>query len=291
MDPEQVHPDEPMSKHTTFRTGGNAEMFLQIGSIEQLQQLLRYLQLVERPYYIVGNGSNLLVSDKGYDGTILQFGSSFSNIRVEGNCLIAQSGAMLGQVANMAAKLGLTGMEFASGIPGTIGGAVRMNAGAYDGEMSQIVKEVSVLDREGKELILDADTMEFGYRKSAIQKTGHIVTEVRVELQPGNEKEILDKMKDLNERRRDKQPLEYPSAGSSFKRPEGYFAGKLIQDAGLAGFRLGGAAVSSKHCGFIINEDHATSSDIRNLMQLVTERVYEQFNVRLEPEIIFLGEF
>ena len=142
-----------------------------------------------------------------------------------------------------------------------------------------------------RSLILDADTMEFGYRKSAIQKTGHIVTEVRVELQPGNEKEILDKMKDLNERRRDKQPLEYPSAGSSFKRPEGYFAGKLIQDAGLAGFRLGGAAVSSKHCGFIINEDHATSSDIRNLMQLVTERVYEQFNVRLEPEIIFLGEF
>ena len=287
----QVLKNEPMSKHTTFKTGGNASVFVKIETKEQLVKLLRYLQIVERDYFILGNGSNLLVSDKGYDGVIIQIGSLMSDAYVKGDRIYAKAGASLAMVARLAAGAGLTGMEFASGIPGTIGEAFRMNAGAYDSDMSQVVESVSVIDLQGEEMTLDNATMEFGYRRSAIVKTNHIVTEVVLKLTPDDEKEILAKMDDLNQRRRDKQPLEFPSAGSTFKRTEGHFAGKLIMDAGLKGYQIGGAAVSEKHCGFIINKGNATSTDVYRLIQYVKERVKEAYNVSLEPEVILLGEF
>lgn len=288
---EYVMRDEPMSRHTTFRVGGTADFFVEIGSPEELLDIINYLTETERSYFILGNGSNLLVGDKGYEGVILHLGERFNGITVEGNTITAQAGALLSTVAKTAAKNGLSGMEFAAGIPGTIGGAVVMNAGAYEGEMKQIITKVTVMTREGEILELDNETMEFGYRTSIIKNRPFVVLSAVITLEKGDMASIQDKMDDFNKRRRSKQPLEYPSAGSTFKRPEGYFAGKLIMDAGLRGYRIGGAQVSEKHCGFIINVGNATAADISELMDEVVEKVEEQFSVTLEPEIIRIGNF
>ena len=288
---ECIKRNEPMGLHTTFRVGGNADFFLEISSPKELADIIKYLKQTEHSYFILGNGSNLLVGDKGYNGVILHLGERFSGITVENETITVQAGALLSTVAKTAAKHGLAGMEFASGIPGTIGGAVVMNAGAYDGEMKQIITMVTVMTDQGEILELDNETMEFGYRTSIIKNRPFIVLSARLDLKKGNIEEIQEKMDDFGNRRRSKQPLEYPSAGSTFKRPEGYFAGKLIMDAGFRGYRIGGAQVSEKHCGFIINVGNATAADISELMDEVIEKVSDKFDVTLEPEIIRIGNF
>lgn len=288
---EDVLKNEPLKKHTTFRVGGEAACLVRISSPKQLKTIIPYLKCVEIPYFIIGNGSNLLVGDRGYDGVILQISDQFSAIEVQGTTLKVQAGALLSQVSKCALEHGLAGMEFASGIPGTIGGGVVMNAGAYGGEMKQIVRTVTVLNSQGEVMELDKDTMEFGYRFSIIKNRAFIVLEVLLELEKGNREEIRMKMDELARRRREKQPLEFPSAGSTFKRPEGYFAGKLIMDAGLRGYSIGGAKVSEKHCGFIVNTGKASASDIAEVIQEVKDRVKEKFGVTLETEVIYLGDF
>lgn len=288
---ENILYKEPLKKHTTFRVGGEADCLIQIDDINRLPKLLGYITQVGIPFFVMGNGSNLLVGDKGYRGIVLQICDKLSEIKAEGCRLRVQAGAFLSKVAKAACELGLTGLEFAAGIPGTVGGGVVMNAGAYDGEMRQVVEEVTVLGKEGNSLTLDNGTMEFGYRTSAIKRQPFIVTECVFSLKQGDKEAIAAKMADFQNRRKEKQPLEYPSAGSTFKRPEGYFAGKLIMDAGLSGYCIGGAQVSPKHCGFIINTGEATAADIRQLIAYVQEEVYRQFGVRLEPEVLFMGEF
>ena len=284
----QILRREPMSRHTTFRTGGPAELFLEIKTAEQLQKLLTFFRESGTKYFVVGNGSNLLVSDAGYDGVIIHIAEGFSKIDVAGEKMTVQAGALLGRAASAALEHSLTGLEFASGIPGCVGGAVVMNAGAYEGEMSQVVDRVRGITFEGKEVEFSNRELNFGYRKSLLKQEKIVATEVEFQLAGGIRKEISSKMADLAERRRVRQPLEYPSAGSTFKRPEGYFAGKLIMDAGLRGASVGGAQVSEKHCGFIINKGGATAADIRRLMEEVQNRVRVQFGVELEPEVIYL---
>ena len=289
VDPQDILKNEPMSRHTTFCVGGEA--FLRIRNKEQLENLIPYFKLAELPYFVIGNGSNLLVGDKGYHGIILYLGDGMDQIRVDGNRLTVQAGCLMSRIAREACEHALTGFEFASGIPGSIGGGVVMNAGAYDGELGQIVTKVWVMNEEGEILVLNNQDMEFGYRTSVIKKRPFIVVQAELELQPGNKEEIAAKMAELNRRRRDKQPLQYPSAGSTFKRPQGYFAGKLIMDAGLRGYSIGGACVSEKHCGFIINKNHASAADVAEVICEVQERVKEKFGVTLETEVILLGDF
>lgn len=289
--PESIHIQESMAAHTTFRVGGPADCLVEIENTEQLLKVRKYLSLVEIPYIVLGNGSNVLVSDEGYRGIVLQIGNRMSEILVDGSSIRVQAGALLSQVAHTALENGLTGMEFASGIPGTVGGGVVMNAGAYGGEMSQIVKSVTVVNTEGELMVLDNESMEFGYRYSTIRNQSFVVTEVVFELQSGDKKTIKSRMEELAVKRREKQPLEYPSAGSTFKRPEGYFAGELIMNAGLRGFRIGGAKVSDKHCGFVVNAGGALAADVMDVIREVQERVKEKFHVELEPEVIFLGKF
>ncbi|MBD5543236.1 MAG: UDP-N-acetylmuramate dehydrogenase [Lachnospiraceae bacterium] len=288
---ENVLRKEPMSRHTTFRVGGEAEYFAKIQEKSQLTAVMDYLRKTEQPYFILGNGSNILVSDKGYEGVILDLSAGLKNIEIKDKRVTAEAGALLSTVAAKAYEAGLTGFEFAAGIPGTIGGAVVMNAGAYDGEMKHVVESVTVMDEQGEIMILDNETMEFGYRNSIIKNRPFIVTEAVLLLKEGEKEQIKNRMEELNQKRREKQPLNYPSAGSTFKRPEGYFAGKLIMDAGLRGFRIGGARVSEKHCGFVINEGNATATDVADVIDEVTERVKDKFGVTLETEIIKLGEF
>lgn len=283
--------NEPMCRHTTFRIGGEAECFVRISSETQLEKLIPYFNQVEAPYFILGNGSNLLVSDDGYHGVILQLGNCFNKIEVQENIMKVQAGALLSQVSKCALENGLTGLEFASGIPGTVGGGVVMNAGAYGGEMKQVVQSVTALDNKGEIFRLDNDTMEFGYRTSIIKNRHFTVLQVTLQLASGNKEEIQQKMEELAAKRRAKQPLEFPCAGSTFKRPEGYFAGKLIMDAGLRGYFVGGAKVSEKHCGFVINTGKATATDVADVIKEVQERVKDKFNVSLEREIIYLGRF
>jgi UDP-N-acetylmuramate dehydrogenase len=258
---------------------------------EELTKLILHLNQIEEEYFILGNGSNLLVGDKGYRGVVLKLGGSMEEVSVEGNVVRAGAGALLSKVAAEAKNHGLSGMEFAAGIPGSIGGGVVMNAGAYGGEMKQVVVSVRTLDTEGQILLLDNETMEFGYRTSAIKNRSVIVLEVTLRLTEGNPEEIGARMEELALLRRSKQPLEYPSAGSTFKRPEGYYAGKLIMEAGMRGYRIGGAQVSDKHCGFVVNTGRATAADVREVIEEVQQRVKERFHVSLEPEIIFLGDF
>lgn len=288
---EDVLCKEPMCRHTTFRVGGEAQCFIRISNKEQLMHIIPYLRQVEMPFFILGNGSNLLVGDKGYPGVVLQIGDKMNRVSVQGDKISAQAGALLSQVARAAMEHGLTGFEFASGIPGTIGGGVVMNAGAYDGEMKQVAEQVTVLDKHGEIMELSGEDMEFGYRTSVIKNRPFIVLEVRLKLQQGEREKIALKMKELTAKRKEKQPLEYASAGSTFKRPEGYFAGKLIMDAGLRGYSIGGAQVSEKHCGFVVNTGKATAADVAEVIQEVQERVKEKFDVMLEPEVIFLGDF
>ncbi len=288
---EQILTNEPMSRHTTFRIGGPADYFIMPGTAEELAQVIRLCREADMPFYIMGNGSNLLVGDKGYRGAVIQIFKRMNEVRVQDDCIYAQAGALLSKIAAEALKAGLGGFEFASGIPGTLGGALMMNAGAYGGEMKQVLKSAEVLDMEGNVFSLPVEEMELGYRTSIFSKRGYIVLGAEIVLQPGNPQEIRDKMEDLKERRVTKQPLEYGSAGSTFKRPEGYFAGKLIQEAGLRGFRVGDAQVSEKHCGFVINRGNATAAEVVRLMNEVTDRVEKNSGVRLEPEVKRIGEF
>lgn len=291
MPEERVKKEEPMRLHTTFRVGGPADLFVSPNSVEEVRKVTALCREEGVPYYIMGNGSNLLVSDQGYRGVIIQFYKEMNDISVEGTLLRAQAGALLSAVANRALSESLTGFEFAAGIPGTLGGACVMNAGAYGGEMKDVLKAVTVLTQEGEVLTLSNEELELGYRTSVIARKRYIVLEAEIALSEGKKEEIQAVMDDLKERRITKQPLEYPSAGSTFKRPEGYFAGKLIQDAGLCGFQVGGAQVSEKHCGFVINKDHATAAEIAELIRQVSEKVEAQFGVKLEPEVKRLGEF
>ncbi len=288
---ENVRQQEPMAAHTTFRVGGPADVFVTVSEEEQLRKILKYLDLTGWSYFLLGCGSNLLVSDRGYRGVVIRLDGAFGGVRVDGRRITAGSSALLSQVARAACENSLCGLEFASGIPGSVGGGVRMNAGAYGGEMAQVVRTVRVMYKDGSIMELDNNTMEFGYRSSVLKDRPYVVLDVTMELEEGKKEEILERMKELAARRREKQPLEYASAGSTFKRPEGYFAGKLIMDAGMRGARIGGARVSDKHCGFIINDGTATAADIAELIEEVTETVKEKFGVRLEPEVIFLGDF
>lgn len=282
--------EEPMKKHTTFRVGGPADVLVQPDETA-LAAVLGLCRQYHVPYSFIGNGSNLLVGDKGIRGVVIEMTEPMGNIEVHGTRITAQAGAMLSKIANTAASNGLGGMEFAAGIPGSVGGAVVMNAGAYGGEMKDIIERVYVLDENGAQLELDRDALDLGYRHSCIPEKKYIVTKVVLELVPRNEAEIRSEMKELNEKRAEKQPLQYPSAGSTFKRPEGYFAGKLIMDAGLRGYQVGGAQVSEKHCGFVINKGDATAADICQLMRDVSDKVQAQFGVVLEPEVKMIGEF
>ena len=288
---EKVLQDEPMKKHTTFRIGGPADYFVVPATSEEVRAVVDVCKQMKVPYYILGNGSNLLVSDAGYRGVIIQLYREMSSIVVEGEVIRAQAGASLAKIANAALEAGLTGFEFAAGIPGTIGGACVMNAGAYGGEMKDVLVEVTVLTQEGEILTLANSELELGYRTSIIAKKDYVVLGAVIRLQQGKAEDIKAIMDDLREKRVSKQPLEYPSAGSTFKRPEGHFAGKLIQEAGLRGFQVGGAQVSEKHCGFVINAGDATANDVAELMKQVSEKVEEQFGVTLEPEVKRLGEF
>lgn len=291
IEKDSILTDELMSRHTTFRVGGPADFFVTPKTKEDVRDVIRVCKEVGMPYYIIGNGSNLLVSDAGYRGVIIQIYKEMNEVKVEGDLVKAQAGALLSGIAAKALGAELTGFEFASGIPGTIGGACVMNAGAYGGEMKDVLESVTVLTGEGKIIELGRNELELGYRTSVIAKKGYIVLGAVLKLERGDGEKIKTYMDELKEKRVTKQPLEYPSAGSTFKRPEGYFAGKLIQDAGLRGFQVGGAQVSEKHCGFVINRDHATSADICNLMNQVSEIVFEKFSVRLEAEVKKIGEF
>ena len=282
---ENISLAEDMKKHTTFKAGGAAKYFAEPETVKQLAALLVYLNENHINYYIIGNGSNLLVQDKGFDGVIVKIGSKMGGVLVNGEEMICEAGAFVAKAANLACEHSLRGLEFAAGIPGMIGGAVTMNAGAYGGEFKDIIEEVWMLDDNGMEICKTADQMEFGYRSSIIQKKHYVVTKVKLRLKNGEQTQISDIMNGYLKARREKQPLEYPSAGSTFKRPEGHFAGKLIMDAGLAGMQVGGACVSEKHCGFVINKQDATASDIIELMRQVSDIVYEKYNVRLEPEV------
>ena len=288
---DNVRLHEPMKKHTTFRIGGPADYYLCPHSTEELQKILQICRENKLEFFILGNGSNLLVSDKGYRGVVIQLWKNFSDIETEDNTITVKAGALLSKVAAEALEESLTGMEFASGIPGTMGGAVMMNAGAYGGEMKDIIREVTVLTREGELLTLSKEEMNFGYRTSVVKEKGYVVISAVLQLRKGDREEIRKVMDELTERRVTKQPLDMPSAGSTFKRPEGYFAGKLIMDAGLRGFSVGGAQISEKHCGFVVNKGDATAADVLGLIGEVQKRVQEKFGVALEPEVKFLGEF
>lgn len=288
---DKVLADEPMKNHTTFRVGGAADYYTVPESKEEVRDIIRLCRQWDVPFYIIGNGSNLLVSDKGYRGVMIQIYRDMSEITVERHTVRAQAGALLSSIAARALSAGLTGFEFAAGIPGTLGGACVMNAGAYGGEMKDVLRYVTVLTEDGAFLTLHRDELELGYRTSVIARKGYIALEAEIELKEGSKDEIKARMDELKEKRVTRQPLEYPSAGSTFKRPEGYFAGKLIEDAGLRGFRVGGAQVSEKHCGFVINRGSATAADIMALITEVADRVERQTGVRMEPEVKRLGEF
>lgn len=288
---DHVLTDEPMKQHTTFKIGGPADYFLVPETGEEVGEIIKICRKTDTPYFILGNGSNLLVGDGGYRGAVIQVYRNMSAVTVEGTTITAQAGALLSAVAAAAKNASLTGFEFAGGIPGTVGGAAVMNAGAYGGEMKDVLVEVTVMDAEGKIFAISAEKLELGYRTSVIKKAGYIVLEAKIRLKEGDQEAIRERMKELTTQRTTKQPLEYPSAGSTFKRPEGYFAGKLVMDSGLRGYQVGGARISEKHCGFVINAGDATAKDVRTLMDNVRDIVYEKYGVTLEPEVKFLGEF
>lgn len=282
--------NEPLKKHTTFRIGGPAKVMLFPRTIEEIRQGVLLARESQLPYVILGNGSNLLVRDSGFQGVVIQLGRNFSKIECKDNLFIAQAGALMPAAAKRALKEGLTGFEFASGIPGSIGGGVNMNAGAYQGEMKDIVSFVRVLDRDLNLSELKKEAMNFSYRHSKAQEESMIIVEVGFSLMPGNPEEISALMEEYTKRRNFKQPLDKASAGSTFKRPEGYFAGKLIENTGLRGFRYKDAMISEKHCGFVINEGEATCEDVLTLIHMVQKLVYDKFGVRLEREVKILGE-
>lgn len=286
---DTVKINEEMKKHTTFRIGGPASVFVEVEKEEDLVMAVRLCRQEQVPFFILGNGSNLLVSDEGYDGVVLHIGAGMRKISVEGTQITAQAGAMLSQVAHAALEHGLTGMEFAAGIPGSLGGACMMNAGAYGGEMRQILTSVRALSPEGEIVELPVEMLNLGYRHSMMMEKSYIVLSAEIKLETGDKEAIRARMDELKAQRTSKQPLDMPSAGSTFKRPEGAFAGKLIMDAGLRGYRVGDAMVSEKHCGFVVNAGHATAQDVCQLIKDVHEIVKEKFDKELDPEIRFLG--
>lgn len=297
LSPEQILVNEKMSAHTTFRVGGEADIFVEIKTSTELGKVLAALRSegfleLGRDYFLLGNGSNVLVSDSGIRGVVLHLSKEYGNIaldQTDHTVLVCEAGATLAAIAHKAYEYGLTGFEFAAGIPGSLGGAVVMNAGAYDGEMRHVVKSVRLMTPDGMIIQKNAEEMLFSYRHSVLKEEPLIVLDVSIALAPGSKLEIKERMEDLAARRRDKQPLEYPSAGSTFKRPAGYYAAKLIDEAGLRGFSVGGAQVSEKHCGFVINRDNATAADIYTLIREVQKRVGQSSQVSIEPEVIFLG--
>ena len=288
---EQIHENELMSRHTTFRIGGPASCLLEICNKQELSGVLDLLHREALPYFVLGNGSNLLVGDKGYAGIVIKLAGEFARMTVEGSRIRVGGAVTMAAAARKALDLGLTGLEFAAGIPGTIGGGMVMNAGAYGSELSCVTEAVELMDEQGNCLKRSNEQMAFGYRTSAIKGGTYIVTEAVLALEPGNPEEIRRTMDELAVKRREKQPLEYPSAGSTFKRPEGHFAGALIMNANLGGFQIGGARVSEKHCGFVVNMGGATASDVQQVISEVQRQVKHRFGVELEPEVIFLGEF
>lgn len=285
---EDITVDSPMSEHIYFRVGGPADILVTPVNEEQVVNTLKLCREYNVPYFILGNGSNILVKDGGISGVVIKF-NKLNKVTSEGNCVTAQSGALLKDVSKAALENNLRGFEFACGIPGSIGGAVFMNAGAYDGEMSHVIKSARVIDENYNIKDLTKEELELGYRSSIVMKKGYVVLEATVELESGEYTSIKDKIDDLTNRRESKQPLEYPSAGSTFKRPEGYFAGKLIQDSGLKGFSIGGAAVSEKHSGFVINKGGATAKDVLDVIAHVQKTVKENFGVDLHTEVRIIG--
>ena len=290
LPPGSILVEEPMSKHTTFRIGGVADILV-IPTIQTLPQVIKLAKEAAIPVTVIGNGSNLLVSDKGIRGLTILLGKEAGKVRLEGNIMEVEAGCLLSKMAAEAAGAGLSGLEFASGIPGSLGGAIVMNAGAYGGEMKDVVVNATVLTPEGEILTLSKEELELSYRHSCIPEKGYVVLGATLTLEPKEEALIRAEMADYRDRRIDKQPLEYPSAGSTFKRPEGYFAGKLIEDAGLKGYTVGGAQVSKKHAGFVIHIGGATAQDMLQLIADVQEKVYQEYQVRLEPEVKMIGEF
>lgn len=287
---EDLKTDELMKDHTSFKVGGPARVFLKIRSENSLAEVLKIIKEENIPFFVLGNGSNLLVADGGYEGVIIYLEEEFSDIRVNGNVIEAGAAALLSMVSTVAMEHSLKGLEFASGIPGSMGGGAVMNAGAYGGELSDSIIEIIAMDEEGNIQHLDNEMLEFGYRKSIFKRKTYIILKVFLLLERGDKEVIKECMNRYNASRREKQPLEYPSAGSTFKRPEGNFAGKLIMDAGLRGYSVGGAQVSEKHCGFIINKEKATADDILTLMEKVREKVKANSGIELEPEVICLGK-
>lgn len=291
----QLKEAEPMKNHTTFRIGGPARFYAIPKTEEELSEIIKLCNQYEVPFFILGNGSNLLVSDEGFDGVVIEVKDQFAYCKVnessDKSIVKAGAGILLSKLAKEVYNYSLAGFEFASGIPGTLGGAVAMNAGAYGGEIKDHIVSAKVMTRDGQVKELRKDELELEYRRSIITKTADIVLEATFEFKKGNQDEIAALMKDFNGRRREKQPLEFPSAGSTFKRPEGYFAGKLIMDAGLRGFRVGDIMVSEKHCGFVVNAGNGTAAQVKELIEQVTKKVEDQFGVRLEPEVRFVGKF
>ncbi len=287
---ERVLVNEKLDRHTTFKVGGPCKALLSVETTEELNAVLRLLTEEGEDFFILGNGSNLLVSDEGYDGYVIKLAGDFLSVRLEGDCIVAGAGVLLSKVCTFARDNGLSGLEFAYGIPGTVGGAMVMNAGAYGGEMKDVTESVSLLFN-GEIVTRSVEEMQFGYRDSIIKHDDYIALETRFKLKKGSIEEIVAAMNDYMDRRRSKQPLEFPSAGSTFKRPEGAFAGKLIEDSGLKGFRVGGASVSVKHAGFVVNDQNGTAADIDELMKRVADKVKKDSGFVLEPEVIRIGKF
>ncbi|MGN0183208.1 MAG: UDP-N-acetylmuramate dehydrogenase [Candidatus Ornithomonoglobus sp.] len=286
----QLLENEPMSRHTTFRIGGPADMFVSAGSAEETAELIRLAKENSIPYMVMGNGSNMLVGDKGIRGLIIQIGPGMTDCEIDGTTVTAGAGILMSKLATEILKAELSGFEALSGIPGTLGGGIFMNAGAYGAEIKNVVKSVTYLDDDGKLHEISGGDCRFGYRKSIFSEGGKYVVSAALELERGSYDDIKAAMADYNKRRSDKQPLSMPSAGSTFKRPEGYFAGKLIQDAGLMGYSIGGAQVSDKHAGFIVNKGGAAAADVLALIDYIQKTVKEKFDVVLEPEVRLIGE-
>lgn len=290
IDGSKVKFNEPMKKHTTLKVGGNADVLVNPETIEDVVEVLKYAKVNEIPVTIIGNGSKLLVRDKGIRGIVVRFGSKFSNIQIDGEYITVESGITLPRLSIIAKDNSLSGLEFAAGIPGNVGGAVYMNAGAYGSDMSHLIQEITYIDENLNIQTLTGDLCEFGYRTSIFRKKRYVILSAKLKLNTGNKEQIAEVMKQNQESRKSKQPLEYPSAGSTFKRPEGHFVGKLIDDLGLKGYSIGGAQISTKHSGFIVNTGEATASDVLNLINYIKEKVLEAKGIKLEEEIIVLGE-
>jgi len=282
--------NEPLSKYTTFKIGGNADYIIEPSHVEGVKEVVRQCKAKDIPYVVLGNGSNVLISDNGIKGVILRLSENFATFECEGDVLVASSGILLSQLAQQAKIANLTGLEFASGIPGSLGGAVFMNAGAYGGEMKDVVSWCEVLTLEGEVLRLPPEEMAFGYRTSIFKTENHIILKCALKLVQGDRETIEATMAHLTERRVSKQPLELPSAGSTFKRPAGHFAGQLIETSGLRGLTYGGAQVSKKHCGFVVNTGDASCKDVLTLIKMIQKIVFDAHGVKLEREVRVIGE-